>query len=138
MMYTFQPIVDQYWDAHVGFYIILTLSTLGFMFLMNLWRDADVQTPTVFMWTVILGLILFQAHSNSYRPEVKYENAPVIGNFVGFQSEGYNERSGKSRADYHYIYVIYEVEGHQTIFKATEGTTYPKRAQLYRNKTVDK
>ena len=71
-------------------------------------------------------------HWTNQEPQL-FKNEPHVGKFVGFQPEGYNERSGKSRADRHYMYVVYEVEGRMTILQTGLGMTYPAEAILYKN-----
>ena len=68
---------------------------------------------------------------------IVYENKQVVGKFVKFIAEGYNEeyRSGKTtqRVDRHLLYVVYEVEGEQVILTANDGFMYPQKAILYKN-----
>ena len=135
MMYTIQPVIDQYWDYHTGFYIV-TLICLGITgFIVTLWNAKEVETSTLGMWIGVLLLVVGIAHDNSYQPQKFYANTQVVGEFVRFQPEGYNEQSGKSRADHHYMYVVYEIEGSYAIFQTNASTTWPKRAVFYRNPT---
>ena len=90
-----------------------------------------------FVWFFASTMLCGFAYCVSYvwtNQEAKYyANVQVKAELVGFQPEGYNERSGKSRADRHYMYVVYSVNGEKVILKATEGITYPQTAILYKN-----
>ena len=62
-----------------------------------------------------------------------FENTPVTGVFVGYQTEGYNVKSGKSRVDQHWIYVVYRVPEGDVLMLAGAGMVYPAEAILYKN-----
>ena len=66
-----------------------------------------------------------------------FENTPVKGTFVKYETEGYNiaERSGKStrRVDHHLIYVVYRVPEGDELMLAGAGMVYPAEAILYKN-----
>jgi hypothetical protein len=87
---------------------------------------------TIGLLCSILGFSLL-VFTNSYAPEKQYENEKVTGTFVTFQPEGYNEKTGKTRADKHYMYVVYDVKGQLVILNAKAGVDYPKNAVLYKN-----
>jgi hypothetical protein len=71
-------------------------------------------------------------HWTSQEPTV-FKNEQVVGEFVGFQPEGYREKSGKSMVDRHYMYVVYRVNGENIILQSSTGKTYPERVTLYKN-----
>lgn len=135
-MYTFQPIYDQYWDIHIGFYLTGAISACIMLIILAMWKGDEVTSPTVVGWAMVLGAITYFVCGQSYKPEKVYANTKVLGTFVKFQPEGWNEQHGKTRADVHYIYVVYEVEGRYAIFLANTAFTYPKTAVLYKNQTV--
>lgn len=64
---------------------------------------------------------------------VSYKNTPVTAEFVGFQSEGWNQLSGKRRVDVHATYVIYRVPEGEIMLEAIPGHVYPSKAILYKN-----
>jgi hypothetical protein len=130
-MYSFQPVVDTS-DIHTGFYILTTICVLLWAFIAVLWKEDEIEWYSMIVWTVILGGVIAMAYNNSYTPRHPL-NEKLVGNFVGFQTEGYSERSGKSRVDRHYVYVIYEVNGYNVLFQASTGMTYPKQVIVYRN-----
>jgi hypothetical protein len=132
-MYTFQPVHDQYWNVHVGFYITVAISLCIMCVVLALWKNDEIRPSTVAGWALVLGAISYFVCGESYRPEVVYTNTKVLGTFVKFQPEGWNEQHGKTRADVHYIYVVYEVEGQYAIFLANPAFTYPKTAIMYKN-----
>ena len=135
MMYTVAPVIDQSWNDHTGFYIILALCLALFVCLMIGWKEEELGTPGLIIWAFFLSSLAYFAHHVSYQPEKHYANVPVTGKFVSFQPEGYNERSGKTRADHHYLYVVYEIEGSYTIFQTEPSVNWPRQAVFYRNPT---
>jgi hypothetical protein len=62
-----------------------------------------------------------------------FKNEKVTGVFVGYESEGYRERSGKSYVDKHFTYVIYKVDGGNVMLPCNTGVVYPERVTLYKN-----
>lgn len=132
-MYSFEPLVDTMANTHYGFYSFCVIAALGIWATISLWNDHDLDTGVSLFW--IFGLVLFTGiiYSESFKPATVYANEQVVGTLVGFQPEGYNEKSGKSRADRHYMYVVYEVNGQHVIMNAKTGVDYPKRAVMYKN-----
>ena len=131
-MYTFNPLPDVPVD-HMGFQIFLVCAAAWlFLVLMN-----PYVRESFFMWFFIMCIPVGIAYGVSYHwtnQETKvYANTQVIGKFVGYQPEGYSERTGKHRADKHYMYVVYEVSEGRVILRAQEGITYPVQAILYKN-----
>jgi hypothetical protein len=125
-MYSFAPMADTT-DVHTGFYFLLIVAAIA---LLVAFFNATVQEFSIV--AVICGVILFIAHGESYFVNHPL-NQQVTGTFVAFQPEGYRESTGKSRADKHYMYVVYKVDGQLVILQANEGSTYPKTATLYKN-----
>lgn len=132
-MYTFQPLVDNLANSHIGFYIMFAILASIAAVIISLWNDRNFETGTMLIWIAILAGIGYISYKESYRPEKVYANTPVTATFVGFQPEGYNEKSGKSRADHHYMYVVYDINGERIILQASEGRTYPKTVTMYKN-----
>ena len=129
-MYSFNPIPAIQPD-HTGFFIVC-------FFCLVLLAVCLINEPeSFFRWFFVVTIIAGFSYCVSYiwtNQEVKtYANVQVKAELVGFQPEGYNERSGKTRADRHYMYVVYSVNGEKVILKATEGITYPQTAILYKN-----
>jgi hypothetical protein len=86
------------------------------------------------MVVLTFGLILVTdwTYTVSYGDMVP-TNIPVEATFVGFQTEGDRELSGKSMVDKHFIYVIYNVNGDNVLLQAYLGSTYPGTVILYKN-----
>ena len=130
-MYSVLPLASVQ-PNHGGFILACGLCILILGLALNAY-----ELPEKILWG-FLSATLFSVsyyvsfHLTNQEPLV-YRNEPVVADFVGFLSEGYNERSGKSRADYHYLYVIYSVGGQQIPFLAEPGKSYPKKAILYKN-----
>ena len=129
-MYTFSPLLPIY-PSHVGFYIICGIC--AFIILSLVLDGFEYFFERV---SVAVGLGMFAYFVSfvwSNQEVLHYANVPVNAQFVGFQPEGYNVKSGKSRADRHYLYVIYDVNGEKVILHAGEGLSYPPIAVLYKN-----
>mgnify|MGYP006272468171 CR=1 FL=1 len=135
MMYTISPVIDEYWNVHTGFYIIAAFCSVFIVMVIMFYKEQEITTPWFFTWIGLLLAGIFGAHSISYQPEKHYANTQVIGKFVSYQPEGYNEQSGKSRADHHYMYVVYDIEDHYVIFQSSPNVSWPKQAVFYRNPT---
>lgn len=129
-MYSFAPMIDKS-DSHIGFYFVLVcVIVFG---LMSLWVAFQEESWLWAIGTVVFcGIVLAITYNNSYTPNHP-KNEVVTGKFVGYVAEGYNERSGKSRADHHYTYVVYAVPEGQVMLRACEGCAYPTYATLYKN-----
>ena len=129
-MYSFNPIPDVP-VGHGGLFIIgmACLFWLAIC-LMNSPEDFFVN---FFIVVIIMAIGYgFSFHFTDQSPKT-FVNEKVTAELVGFQPEGYNEKSGKSRADRHYMYVVYKVNGSQVILNATAGQTYPQTVILYKN-----
>jgi hypothetical protein len=132
-MYSFQPQVDTLANTHMGFYAVCVILVVIAVVVVSLFNDYECSGGTMLIWLVCLSGIGFIGYKESFRAEKIYDNTPVTATLVGFQPEGYNEKSGKSRADRHYMYVVYDVSGEHVILRASEGVTYPKTTTLYKN-----
>jgi hypothetical protein len=132
-MYTIHPLMDANWNSHFGFQVILFLCLVAIAATLVLWKEDEISTPALLFCCFLATMFSVMAHHNSYQPEIKYANVRVIGEFVSYQPEGYNEQSGKSRADHHYMYVVYKIENQMVIFRTEPGQAWPARAVFYRN-----
>ena len=129
-MYTFNPLASIPVD-HTGFFLVCFICALVLVVcLMS-------EPESFFVWFFIVCFPAGIAYGVSYHwtnQEAKtFVNTKVTAELVGFQPEGYNEKSGKSRVDRHYMYVVYSVNGEKVILRAKEGLTYPQTAILYKN-----
>lgn len=129
-MYTFAPLADIP-VSHGGFQVICAISLiLIFVVLLN---DANDFFGTFFVCSMVTLAAYGVSFHWSDQTTKTFANTQVTAEFAGYQPEGYNERSGKSRADYHYMYVVYKVNGNPVIMRGSTGIEYPKTAVLYRN-----
>jgi hypothetical protein len=131
--YTFNPLPAIPSD-HTGFGFILFLSVI--FLLVPCMLDEDLRENWFFCFflaTIFCGLAYFVSFVWTDQESKPFRNEKVIGEFVAFQPEGYNERSGKSRVDRHYTYVVYSVNGNNVLLQAEEGIEYPQKATLYKN-----
>jgi hypothetical protein len=87
-----------------------------------------------FFFVVIIMAIGYGVsfHWTNQEPKT-FKNEKVTAELVGFQPEGYREKSGKSMVDRHYMYVVYRVGSEQVILQAQTGVVYPQTAILYKN-----
>jgi hypothetical protein len=83
--------------------------------------------------TIACGIAYFVSYSWTDQTPKTFVNEKVTATFVGFEAEGYKERSGKSYVDKHFTYVVYNVNGSNVLLSATTGVTYPQTAILYKN-----
>ena len=129
-MYTFQALADIP-VKHDGFAIICFLAiTILVLVLMN---DAESFFVAFFLCCIPVGIAYgVSYHWTSQEPKT-FANVKVTGEFLGFEAEGYKEKSGKSYVDRHYTYVVYSVNGNPVLLRAETGREYPKFATLYKN-----
>jgi hypothetical protein len=131
MTYTFSPLATIP-ASHDGFAIACFLTVF---ILAIIWMNEGIVS--VIMSLIPTALILLTIYCISYvwtdQTPKTFANQQVIGELVGFQPEGYREKSGKTMVDKHYMYVVYKVNGEQIILNATTGVTYPERVTLYKN-----
>ena len=129
-MYTFNPLLPIY-PGHVGFYIICGICAL--ILLKSAIDEFEAFFGHVCVAVGLSGFAYFVSFVWAEQEVLYYPNVQVHAQLVGFQPEGYNEKSGKSRVDRHYMYVIYDVNGDRVILRAGEGLSYPQTAILYKN-----
>jgi len=129
-MYTFNPLATIPVN-HDGFYIILTFCFVALVVCLF------TEPETFFVWFFIACFPVGIAYGVSYHwtnQEAKvFPNTKVTAEFVGYQPEGYREKSGKSYVDKHFVYVVYSVNGNQVLLQGQSGVEYPKTAILYKN-----
>ena len=94
---------------------------------------ADEFFVNFFLVTIVVAIAYgVSFHWTDQTPKT-FKNEKVIGEFVGYESEGYKERSGKSYVDRHYTYVIYKVKGGNVMLPCKVGEVYPQYVTLYKN-----
>jgi hypothetical protein len=129
-MYSFSPLADIPVD-HAGLFIVgMGCAMWLAICLFNSPEDFFVN----FFFVVIIMAIGYGVsfHWTNQEPKT-FKNEKVTAELVGFQPEGYREKSGKSMVDRHYMYVVYRVGGEQVILQAKTGVVYPQTAILYKN-----
>jgi hypothetical protein len=130
MTYSFNPLADIPVD-HGGLFIIgMVCVTWMIIVLFNEPEDFFVQFFFVFIVMAISYGVSF--HWTDQTPKT-FKNEKVVGEFVGYESEGYKERSGKSYVDKHFTYIIYKVDGGNVMLPCQTGVVYPERVTLYKN-----
>lgn len=129
-MYSFNPIPDVPVD-HAGLFIV---GMACFMWLAIVLMNEPAGFFANFFLVFIVMAIGYGVsfHWTNQEPKT-FANVKVTAEFIGFQPEGYREKSGKSMVDRHYMYVVYRVNGNDIILQGQSGTEYPKTAILYKN-----
>jgi hypothetical protein len=129
-MYTFNPLASIPVD-HTGFFLVCFISVVILCICLM------TEPESFFFWFFCVTVLTVGAYFVSYswtdQTPKTFKNEKVTGEFVGFQPEGYREKSGKSMVDRHYMYVVYRVNGNDVILQAKQGVEYPKTAILYKN-----
>ena len=129
-MYTFSPLAAIPVD-HTGFGLILGFCVI--CLIMCLFNEPEA----FFVWFFIACFPVGIAYGVSYHwtnQEAKtFKNERVTAEWVGYQPEGYREKSGKSYVDRHFVYVVYSVNGNHVLLQGQAGVEYPKTAILYKN-----
>ena len=129
-MYTFQALASVPVD-HKGFVCILVVAVV--LLVLCLFNEPEA----FFVWFFFACWAVGIAYGVSYHwtnQETKvYPNIKVTAEFVGYESEGYKERSGKSYVDRHFTYVVYKVPEGNVMLPCVVGTPYPQTAILYKN-----
>lgn len=129
-MYSFNPIADIPVE-HTGYGIIVALCILiAFIILCS---ERELFLGWFFIATCICTLAHFVSYSWTDQTPKTFKNEQVVGEFVGYESEGYKERSGKTYVDKHYTYIIYKVDGGNVMLPCKTGVVYPERVTLYKN-----
>lgn len=133
MTYSFTPLADIP-VSHDGLFLMCVLTAFVVACVA---MDAYDKLATFVVALVPAALVILFSYCVSYvwtdQTPKTFANTQVIGTFVGYESEGYKERSGKSYVDRHYTYVIYKVDGGNVMLPCVVGKTYPERAILYKN-----
>ena len=130
MTYSFNPLADVPVD-HGGLFIIgMACITWLVIVLMNEPEDFFVH---FFFVTIVMVFGYFVSFQWTDQTPKTYKNEVVIGEFVGYESEGYKERSGKSYVDRHFTYIVYKVDGGNVMLPCSTGVVYPERVKLYKN-----
>jgi hypothetical protein len=129
-MYTFQPLADIP-VTHGGFEFICFLIAIAMIVV--LLNDAGAFLETFFVCTVIAVVSYGVSFHWIDQATQTFANTQVQAKFVGYQPEGYREKSGKSMVDRHYMYVVYMVNGNPVILQGQVGIEYPTTAILYKN-----
>lgn len=129
-MYSFAPLASIPVD-HKGFVFFCFVVAVIMLFV--LFNEPESFFVMFFVFTVFLGGVYYISYHVCDQETKVFKNEVVIGEFVGYESEGYKERSGKSYVDRHYTYVIYRVPEGNVMLPCVTGTPYPQRATLYKN-----
>ena len=129
-MYSFAPLASIPVD-HKGF--VFFCFVVGIILVFTLFNEPELFFGLFFVCTIFLGGIYYISYHVCDQETKVFKNEVVIGEFVGYESEGYKERSGKSYVDRHYTYVIYRVPEGNVMLPCVTGTPYPQRATLYKN-----
>ena len=129
-MYSFYPTADIPAD-HGGLFIVgMVCVTWLVITLMN---DPSEFFAQFFLVTVVMVFGYFVSFQWTDQTPKTFKNEKVTAEFVGFQPEGYREKSGKSMVDKHNMYVVYSVNGDPVILQGQPGQTYPQTVILYKN-----
>ena len=135
-MYSFQPLatIDTV-NSHVGLAVVAVICAVWIIMMALWWLVHDDWEFFAQSGIAVPAIVLIAATIISFTTGkiTTFENTPVTGVFVGYQTEGYNVKSGKSRVDQHWIYVIYRVPEGDVLMQAGAGMVYPKEAILYKN-----
>ncbi len=129
-MYTFNPLASIPVD-HTGFGLILGFCVI--LLIICLMNEPESFFVLFFLACFPVGIAYgVSYHWTSQEPKV-FANTKVTAEFVGYQPEGYREKSGKSYVDKHFVYVVYSVNGNHVLLQGQSGVEYPKTAILYKN-----
>ena len=130
MTYSFNPLADIPVE-HNGFFIVATFCFVWMV--MVLFNERESFFVYFFIACIPLSISLGVSYHWTDQTTKTFKNEKVVGEFVGYESEGYKERSGKSYVDRHFTYVIYRVEGGNVMLPCKTGVAYPERVVLYKN-----
>lgn len=129
-MYTFSPLADIPVD-HAGLFIVCMVT--AFWLVIVLMNDPDEFFVWFFVSTIVVAIAYGASYHWTNQEPQTFKNEKVTAELVGFQPEGYREKSGKSMVDKHYMYIVYRVGGEQVILQAQTGKVYPQSVILYKN-----
>ena len=96
-------------------------------------NDAEAFFVAFFLCCIPVGIAYGVSYHWTNQEPQTFKNERVTATFLGFEAEGYKEKSGKSYVDRHFTYVVYEVNGNPVLLRAETGREYPKTAILYKN-----
>ncbi len=130
MTYTFTPLADIPVD-HTGLFLVGLGCVLWLV--ICLFNSPEDFFVNFFFVAIIMGISYGVSYHWTNQTTKTFKNEQVVGTFVGYESEGYKERSGKSYVDRHFTYVIYKVDGGNVMLPCKTGVAYPERAILYKN-----
>lgn len=129
-MYSFTPLADIPVD-HGGLFIIgMTCFAWLCIVLMN---NAEEFFVNFFFVAIVMAIGYGVSFHWTDQTVKTFPNEKVVGEFVGYESEGYKERSGKSYVDKHFTYIVYKVDGGNVMLPCKTGVVYPERVTLYKN-----
>lgn len=133
-MYTFVPL-ESIPASHSGFFFVVFICAAILLSALSNFRESFFAC--FFYCAVVCGVAYGVSYHWTDQSAKVFANEKVIGTFVKFETEGYNEttRSGKTttHVDRHLTYVVYSVNGNNILLNATAGVEYPQRAVLYKN-----
>lgn len=130
MTYSFQPLADIA-VRHDGMFIMCMVCAA--VLFLCLCSDRELFFGLFFVCTIVLGISYgVSFHWTDQTPQT-FKNEKVIGTFIGYESEGYKERSGKTYVDKHFTYIIYKVDGGNVMLPCKTGVVYPETVVLYKN-----
>lgn len=129
-MYSFQPLADIP-VSHGGLFIVSM--TCFFWLCIVLMNDAEEFFVNFFFVTIVMAIGYGVSFHWTDQTAQTFPNVKVTGEFVGYESEGYKERSGKSYVDKHFTYIVYKVDGGNVMLPCKTGVSYPERVTLYKN-----
>jgi hypothetical protein len=129
-MYSFSPLADIPVEHHGLFIVGLVCATWLIMVLLN---EPETFFFYFFVVTIVFGFSYCVSFVWTDQTPKTFKNEVVVGEFVGYESEGYKERSGKTYVDKHFTYIIYKVDGGNVMLPCKTGVVYPERVTLYKN-----
>lgn len=137
-MYSFQPLpIINTADSHVVFYILSVILLAMLVSHISDWVRGHEEISVAWVGLLLSIFLVSGVISYNTGEHVIPTNEKVVGKFIRYVPEGYNEtvQSGKSRTrqDVHLLYVEYEVEGSSVLLRANTGVQYPKLVTLYKN-----
>ena len=129
-MYTFQALADIP-VKHDGFFIIAVFCAICLIIV--LFNEPETFFVYFFLACFPVGIAYGVSYHWTNQEPQTFKNERVTATFVGYESEGYKEKSGKSYVDRHFTYVVYRVEGGNVMLPCKTGYAYPETAVLYKN-----
>lgn len=137
-MYSVSPLppIDTV-HSHCGFWAVCAILLIAWVVLGLLLADEKKETVIGLAIGSLVLLGITGAISWTTGEVRTFSNVQVQGKLISDFAEGYSqtERSGKITHDveYHYLYVVYEIEGRRVVFQSAPGLAWPAEAIFYRN-----